>query len=371
MRAVLLIAVVCVVAVAGVAVGRPALHNKLAHRRARLGEGVAAVAAAVVSKAEIAELERLRVAAGERDGLSLADQFATDVEAHAVAKDALKAAAKAETEATAGLDIALEADAEVDADADVESGAAVDIDVAQAVDAAADETATPAAAKPADAKAKKPEAKAKDSKKPAKPAAKADAKPAAAKATAKPTGKAAAKPAAAKPAAAKPAAAKPAAAKPAAAAAPAAPKVTTLADGTKWSSCLAAPKAGAGAATLTAVALKAAPPMRETSFAVEIDGTYAGPDVTYGSVTMQISRVSSGEPQAVDLPEVVYSHSVVLKDVLMYNPFTAANPLSATMFVPEAAFGRFTPSGEYSMSVEFTNQDKQAFACAKIDFRLA
>lgn len=327
MRAVLLVAVVCVVAVAGVAVGRPVLHNKLAHRRARLGEGVAAAAVAQASKAEVAELERLRVAASEREGLSLADQFATDLEAHVVAKDALKAAAKQDVEATAGLDVAAavevgaEADTEAEAEADTE--AEVDIDVAQAADAVAEEAGAVDAGLSFEALQ---ELEFSNPKKNA-PKAKAGVKPS-----------------------------------------------TLQADGTKWANCLAAPAKGAkgaGQTKLTSVVLRAAPPMREQSFVVEIDGTYAGADVTYGSVTLQIARVATTEPQAKGLPELVYRHSVVLKDVLMYNPFTAKNPLSATMYVPESAFNAYAPAGDYTMSVVFTNQDKQPFACTKVDFKLA
>jgi len=62
---------------------------------------------------------------------------------------------------------------------------------------------------------------------------------------------------------------------------------------------------------------------------------------------------------------------VVLKDVVLVNPFTSKDPLSATMYVPESAFNMYAPSGQYTLSVVFTNQDKQPFACTKVDFSLA
>lgn len=330
----MLVAVVCVVAAAGVAVGRPQLHNKLAHRRAQLGESVAA-----------GELERLRVVAQEREGVSLADQFASDVAAHAVAKDALKAAAKADAEATAGLDVAVQAEVV----ADTEGAQELDMDVAQAVEETAEAEETGAAD---------------DKKKAVVPAKKADGKKKAAKKQpAKAKAKVAAKPVAAKKPAPKLVTPTPKAE---------APKTTTLADGTKWSSCLAAN--AKGQTTLSAVAFKAAPPLREQSYVIEIDGSYKGADVTYGSVTMQIVRVKPHPAEAAvaaTYDEVVYEHSVVLSDVLMYNPFTAANPLSATMYIPEAAFSRMAPAGDYALTVQFTNQDKEQFACTKVEFKLA
>jgi len=139
---------------------------------------------------------------------------------------------------------------------------------------------------------------------------------------------------------------------------------------TKWYNCQFSSSPAAGVSTLKAVAFRAAPPLRDQAFVVEVDGTYKGPDVTYGSVTLQIARVKSSEPQAKDMPELVYRHSVVLSDVVAFNPFKQSDPLSATMYVPEAAFNMFAPAGDYVATVTFTNQDKLPFGCAKVDFKL-
>jgi len=271
------------------------------------------------------------------------------------------------------LDVAVEADATEGAETETEAAAEVDVDVAQAVEAEAEAEESGAADSGLSVEALQDM----EFSNPSKFAPKPNAAPASAadKTKAKKgKGKAGEKAAKGKGKGKAKKAVKIAAAKKVKAAKPAAPRTHTLADGTKWTNCQVAgakDAKGAGQTTLQSVVVKAAPPMREQSFVIEIDGTYSGPDVTYGSVTMQIARVSSNEPQAEELPELVYRHSVVLSDVLMYNPFTAQNPLSATMFVPESAFNRYAPAGEYTVSVVFTNQDKQPFACAKADFSLA
>jgi hypothetical protein len=314
MRALVLIALAAVVVcVAGVEIGRPnptKLHNKLAHRRSRLGEGQAVGSA---TKAEIEALEHLRVAAAERSE-SLADRFAIDLEAHVAeavtveSGDAVEAELASEDEAQVAVaeEATEEAVAETETEAEAETG--LSIETLQELEFTKSSVFAPRKA-----------------------LLKSGAKPA-----------------------------------------------TLKTDGIRWSNCQVAGKAKSKKAKaapaqskLSNVVLRAAPPMRDQSFIVEIDGTYAGPDVTYGSVTLQIARVSSAEPQAKDIPQLVYRHSVVLKDVLMANPFTAKDPLSATMFVPESAFNMYAPSGQYSLSVVFTNQDKQPFACTKIDFALA
>jgi len=134
---------------------------------------------------------------------------------------------------------------------------------------------------------------------------------------------------------------------------------------TKWSNCAYTSKNGPKAvAKLTNVALRPATMLREQSFVIEVDGTYKGPNVNYGSVTVQIAR-EKGKAQ-----ELVYRHSIVLSDVIGFNPFRAGDPLSTTMYVPESAFNMYALHGNYVMTVVFTNQDKQPFACARIDFRL-
>jgi hypothetical protein len=323
MRVALLVALV--VAVAAVDIGRPLpLHNKLAHRRMRLGDGLSV--AGSVSKAEVEALEQLRVAAAEREGVSLADQFATDLEAHVAAKAAAKAAAKSEAEAVAGMDVEVEAAAGEAVTADIVDTAetVIDADVAQAAEGVAEEAAEQEQASGLSIEALQELEYSKSTRN-------ANAKAVGGK------------------------------------------KSTLRTDKQKWENCLAAPAKGtkgAGQSKLSAVTMRAAPPLRDQAFVVEIDGTYQGPDVTYGSVTLQIARVSSTEPQAVDLPELVYRHSIVLKDVLQANPFTAKDALSATMYVPNAAFNEFAPSGEYVLTVVFTNQDKAPFACTKVNFSL-
>jgi len=138
----------------------------------------------------------------------------------------------------------------------------------------------------------------------------------------------------------------------------------------KWSNCQFSESKEQGASSLKEVTIRAAPPLRDQAFVVEVEGAYKGPDVTYGSVTLQIERLSSPESHAKDLPELVYRHSIVLSDVVLVSPFKQTDALSATMYVPSSAFNMYAPSGEYSATVVFTNQDKLPFVCAKIDFNL-
>jgi len=321
MRAYVLVAV-AVLAVAsvvsGVEIGRPnptKLHNKLAHRRSQLGE---AQVVGLASKAEIEQLEQLRVAAAERSE-SLADRFAMDLAAHVAAASA----EKVEAEAVAGMTQGEAVEAELASEGEVADEEQTEVVVEAAAEAEADAGLSLETLQELEYTKSSVFAPRKQLKSSAKP-------------------------------------------------------VTLDTNTIKWSNCQVAGKAKSKKAKaapaqskLTNVVLRAAPPMRDQSFVVEIDGTYAGPDVTYGSVTMQIARVSSSEPQAKDMPELVYRHSVVLKDVVLVNPFTSKDPLSATMYVPESAFNMYAPSGQYTLSVVFTNQDKQPFACTKVDFSLA
>jgi len=144
-------------------------------------------------------------------------------------------------------------------------------------------------------------------------------------------------------------------------------KHTLRSEKTRWSSCLSNSDRAAGVTTLSAVAFKAAPPLRDQAFVVNIDGLYKGPDVTYGSVTLQIARSN-----AVGGPELVYRHSIVLSDVVMPDPPGPfrSGPLSTTMYVPNSAFNLMAKEGDYALSVTFTNQYKEPFACAKLEFRL-
>jgi len=122
----------------------------------------------------------------------------------------------------------------------------------------------------------------------------------------------------------------------------------------------AAKVANNGQTRLTSVTLKPASLLRDQSFVVEIEGVYTGPDVTYGSVTLQIAR---GETLA-------YRHSLLLSDVITFNPLRSGAALSTTLYVPEAAFNMYAPHGDYVLTVVFTNQDKLPFACARVDFKL-
>lgn len=317
MRSYVLVAIaVFAVAVAeGMDIGRPKLHNKLSHARAKLS-GSHAVGS--VSRAEIEQLEHLRVAAAEREE-SLADRFAMDLAAHVQTADAAAVKVEAETVVTSSAaegesveaDLATEdegeSEAESESEADAEESSSADsglsIESLQELEFSKSSLYAPR-----------------------KDALKAGVKP-----------------------------------------------VTLQTGGMRWSNCMVAGKKGKGSAqsSLSSVVLRAAPPLRDQSLIVEIDGKYTGPDVTYGSATLQIARVSSPEPQAKDLPDLVYRHSIVLKDVLMANPFTSKDALSATMYVPESVFNMYAPSGVYTATITFTNQDKQPFACAKVDFDLA
>jgi len=317
------------------------------------------------------QLETLTVAAAERE-TSLADQFAMDLAAHVAAKSA----EKSEAEAVAGMEAEVDTNsgATVQAELASESIESTDIDVAQAAEDASvadsnannglnieqlqeleyQQSSVNAASADAetetDAEAEKDKNKSKSKSTKSKAAA----------------GKKVPK--------AKKAAAKAKAVKkvPAVKKSNVAKKVATTLNqsATKWYNCQFSSSPAAGVSTLKAVAFRAAPPLRDQAFVVEVDGTYKGPDVTYGSVTLQIARVKSSEPQAKDMPELVYRHSVVLSDIVAFNPFKQTDPLSATMYVPEAAFNMFAPAGEYTATVTFTNQDKLPFGCAKVDFKL-
>jgi len=137
---------------------------------------------------------------------------------------------------------------------------------------------------------------------------------------------------------------------------------------TKWSSCLANDNKAVGVTTLKTVAFRSAPPLRDQSFVVNIDGQYKGPNVEYGSVTLQIARE---EKEGLVL---VYRHSIVLSDVLQHafgKPFRAGDPFTASMYVPSDAFNLMAKEGDHVLTVVFTNQDKKPFACAELNFNLA
>jgi len=135
---------------------------------------------------------------------------------------------------------------------------------------------------------------------------------------------------------------------------------------TKWSSCLANADKAVGVTTLKAVGFKSAPPLRDQSFVVNIDGDYKGPNVEYGSVTLQIAREEKDELY------LVYRHSIVLSDVLHHAfPFRAGDPFTTSMYVPSDAFNLMAKEGDHVLTVVFTNQAKQPFACAKLEFNLA
>jgi len=152
-----------------------------------------------------------------------------------------------------------------------------------------------------------------------------------------------------------------------------------------WANCQSiemSVKSKVGITTFANIALRANPPVRTASFAIEIDGTYTGPDVTYGSVTLQIARVKTDEltlnkqtkrtekPPA-NSPQLVYRHSIVLSDVVNEVPVKSGQHLSTTLYIPTEAFDMYAAAGEYKMTAVFTNQNKLPFACAMVDFRLA
>jgi len=134
----------------------------------------------------------------------------------------------------------------------------------------------------------------------------------------------------------------------------------------KWSNCCFSTSRTVGSTRLTKVEFLSAPPIRDQSFILGIDGTYTGPDVTYGSVLVQIARnFGSGKY------DLVYRHSLKLSDVLALSYPFKAGPLGATMYVPHEAFNMYSPRGDYVLTVTFTNQNRDTFACAKVDFNLA
>jgi len=371
MRTAILLLIGTIVVVSAIRVARPPpLHLKLSEQRRQLS-------ASVKDKAFIQAYEHLSVAAAERE-TSLADKFAIDLAAHVAAKSAEKMEAEAvagmttEVDANSGATVQAElADSTVEAveteQVIVDSGAAdsvsnngLNIETLQELEyqqsstnagSADTETETETEAEAESESEKDKNKKSKSTKAAAgKKVPKAKGVVGKGKAVAKGAKKAAPK------------------------------KVNLIAKkkvattlnqaATKWYNCQFSSSPAAGISTLKAVAFRAAPPLRDQAFVVEVDGTYKGPDVTYGSVTLQIARVKSAEPQAKDMPELVYRHSVVLSDVIAFNPFKQSDPLSATMYVPEAAFNMFAPAGEYVATVTFTNQDKLPFGCAKVDFKL-
>jgi hypothetical protein len=151
-----------------------------------------------------------------------------------------------------------------------------------------------------------------------------------------------------------------------------------------WSNCQSVTmdqRAKVGVTTFANVQLRATPPVRDSSFAIEIDGTYTGPDVTYGSVTLQIARVKTSEltfhkgtkrtvKPPKNTPELIYRHSIVLSDVLNFNPLKSGNAVATTVYIPTEAFDMYATAGEYKLTAVFTNQNKLPFACAAVDFKL-
>lgn len=306
MRVLAVLIVVALSLANAIEISRPVLlRSKLQARRTRLGDSV-------VGAAEQETLEHLRVAAAEREGDSLADQFAMDLASHVAAKSA----AKAEAEATAGLDSEETVVAEIVSDSEAQ------VEVTQAVEAVSESSEGLSMATLQELEYTKTSVYA------PKVAVKA-------------------------------------------AVAAALKRVALKTDEMRTGSCQLTNDKAAGVSTLKHISLRAAPPVRDQSFVVEIDGAYKGPDVTYGSVTIQIARVSSTESQAKDMPELAYRHSIVLSDVVQPNPFRVSDPLSVTLYVPEESFNMYAPSGEYKLTVVMTQQDKLPFACAQIDFRLA
>jgi len=137
---------------------------------------------------------------------------------------------------------------------------------------------------------------------------------------------------------------------------------------TKWGTCLVNSDKTAGVTTLSDVSFKSAPPMRESSFLVNVDGTYKGPGVTAGSMTVQIMRNDKAGPA------LVYRHSVRLSDVLGHAtsyPFKTGDPFTTAIYIPSNAFSLMAKEGDHTLTAVFTNQDKQPFACARLDFNLA
>jgi len=291
----------------GVDIGRPT------PLRNKLQVHRARLGESVVGAAENEKLEHLRVAAAEREGDSLADRFAMDLATHVAAK----AAEKVEAEAVAGMETDSESGATVTADLASDS----DIEAMQSIDVvqAAENVANSVQAGGLSIETLQELEYQRSS------------------VNAKKSGK----------------------------------RVKLQTEKMMWSNCQYSSSKSVGVSTLKYVTLRSMPPIRDQSLVIEIDGSYKGPDVTYGSVTLQIARLSSQETQAKDMPELVYRHSIVLSDMVSANPFRAADPLSLTMYVPTSAFNMYAPAGEYVLTVVLTNQDKQPFGCAKIEFQLA
>jgi len=285
-------------------VGRPRLHNKLSAHKATLGDSAEA-------QAQAERLDHLRVAAAERE-TSLADQFAADLDAHVAAKDA--AAALVEAAADISADTFADASSVVEAEAVTTVGA--DSEMIFAMDNQAKED-TPA------------EAEAGSTTEAENGLTVELLQSLEFQQTAATSG----------------------------------PKHTFAAEKTKWAACSYASK-GNAQARLTNVAIRSPQPIRDQSFIIAIDGTYKGPDVTYGSVTLQIALVRGSSM------ELTYRHSLLLSDVLTFNPFRSGDPLSASVYVPASAFNMYAPAGDYVLTVVFTNQDKLPFACARVDFKL-
>jgi len=86
--------------------------------------------------------------------------------------------------------------------------------------------------------------------------------------------------------------------------------------------------------------------------------------VTGGAVTLQIAGKKGSSYS------LVYRHAIRMRDVLTFLPLRTG-AMGATLFVPQHAFNLEAPHGDYVLTVTFTNQLKQQFACAKVDFKLA
>jgi len=304
--AILLIAVIAAASAVNIA-RPPPLNLKLSEQRRQLGESVA-------DKSFVETYERLSVAAAEREH-SLADKFAVDLAAHVAAKE--------EGEATAGME-AVEAENEVTSDASNEADTITDELAIESSGSSEGELVLEALQsleffesheRPHNAKAK---------------------------------------------------------------------TLATSKAAMKWGNCQSvtvSTREKVGVTTLQNVALRANPPLRTSSFAVEIDGSYIGPDVTYGSVTIQIARTKTNEltlngktkrteKPPTNYPALIYRHSIVLSDVLNFNPLKSGQPVSATLFIPTEAFNLYAASGDYVLTAVFTNQHKLPFACASVNFKL-
>jgi len=335
--------VLAVATAVAIDIGRPKmLHNKLAARKATLGDSGSAAQAHEATE----QIEHLRVAAAERE-TSLADQFAMDLDAHVAAKEA--AVAGGQTDATVEAESVVSTDTSGAVEAEVVTGSDAEI-VIEMADGASTATETEAEEE-AETEAEESSESESESEGEGEgglavellqdlefqqTAATSGTKRTFATEKIKWSNCAYTSNAKAAPAAAK--------AKPA----------------KKTKKVKAAKVANNGQTRLTSVTLKPASLLRDQSFVVEIEGVYTGPDVTYGSVTLQIAR---GETLA-------YRHSLLLSDVITFNPLRSGAALSTTLYVPEAAFNMYAPHGDYVLTVVFTNQDKLPFACARVDFKL-